>query len=297
MRARSPIPTASGASRAGASTGSSPSPRSSTPPSIRTMSRSNGSRTAHQRRLQLPRPPPAPSAPTRPRSSGKATIPTIEAHHLRRAPRRGLPVRQRAQVARRQEGRPRHHLPADDRRGRLAHAGLRAHRRHPLGGVRRLLGRRAEGRIEDCGVQDPDQRRRGLRGGRKCRPRPTPTRRRRRDRVKNVIVVKRTGGDVPMDAGRDVWLRRGGRRRLRRLPARADERRAPALHPLHLGLDRHAQGRPAHHRRLPGLRRDDTTNTSSTITTATSTGAPPTSAGSPATATSSTARSPTARPR
>ena len=43
----------------------------------------------------------------------------------------------------------------------------------------------------------------------------------------------------------------------RRLPARADERRGPAVHPLHLGLDRQAQGRAAHHRRLSRLRLDD----------------------------------------
>jgi hypothetical protein len=40
----------------------------------------------------------------------------------------------------RQEGRPRRHLHADERRRRGRDAGLRAHRRHPLGGVRRLLG-------------------------------------------------------------------------------------------------------------------------------------------------------------
>ena len=36
-----------------------------------------------------------------------------------------------------------------------------------------------------------------------------------------------------------------------------DGGRGPAVHPLHLGLDRPAQGRGAHHRRLPRLRRDD----------------------------------------
>ena len=42
---------------------------------------------------------------------------------------------------------------------------------------------------------------------------------------------------------------------LGRVRARADERRGPAVHPLHLGLDRQAQGRAAHHGRLSGLRR------------------------------------------
>ena len=35
---------------------------------------------------------------------------------------------------------------------------------------------------------------------------------------------------------------------------RAGRRRAPALHPLHLRLDGHPQGRHPHHRRLPALR-------------------------------------------
>ena len=38
----------------------------------------------------------------------------------------------------RRQGRPRADLHADDRRSHLRHAGLRPHRRHPLGGVRRL---------------------------------------------------------------------------------------------------------------------------------------------------------------
>ena len=57
----------------------------------------------------------------------------------RRALPRGEYLRQCAQVDGRQPRRPRHHLLADDPRGGLRHARLRAHRRHPLGGVRRLL--------------------------------------------------------------------------------------------------------------------------------------------------------------
>jgi hypothetical protein len=72
------------------------------------------------------------------------------------------------------------------------------------------------------------------------------------------------------------------------LPRRG--RGAPALHPLHLGLDGQAQGRAPHHRRLHGGCTSPA-STSSICGTRTSTGAPPTSAGSPATATSSTARS------
>ena len=60
-------------------------------------------------------------------------------HHLSRAPSRGEYLRQCAQVDGGETRRPRHHLPADDPRGGLRHARLRAHRRHPLGRVRRLL--------------------------------------------------------------------------------------------------------------------------------------------------------------
>ena len=38
---------------------------------------------------------------------------------------------------------------------------------------------------------------------------------------------------------------------------RRDERGGPAVHSLHIGLDRKTEGRAAHHRRLSGLRLDD----------------------------------------
>ena len=72
----------------------------------------------------------------------------------------------------------------------------------------------------------------------------------------------------------------------------AVRRRAPAVHPLHVGHHREAQGHPAHHRRLPDPGdATRTTRCSTSSPTPTSTGAPPTSAGSPGTATSSTGRS------
>ena len=55
--------------------------------------------------------------------------------------------------------------------------------------------------------------------------------------------------------GRDLWLDEETARAALDLPGRVDGRRGPALHPLHLGLDREAQGRAAHDRRLPRLRR------------------------------------------
>ena len=41
------------------------------------------------------------------------------------------------------------------------------------------------------------------------------------------------------------------------MPAGGDGRRGPAVHPLHLGLDRKAEGRAAHFRRLSRVRLDD----------------------------------------
>ena len=59
--------------------------------------------------------------------------------HLSGAARRGVPDGEHPAQPQRREGRPRHHLHADDPRGRLRDARLRAHRRDPFGGVRRLL--------------------------------------------------------------------------------------------------------------------------------------------------------------
>ena len=60
---------------------------------------------------------------------------------------------------------------------------------------------------------------------------------------------------LPDARGARRLLRRADGGRRRRVPGRAAGRRAPALHPLHLGLDREAEGDPAHHRRLPDRRR------------------------------------------
>ena len=83
--------------------------------------------------------------------------------HLQGALPRGLQVRQRAEGARHQEGRPRARLHADVDRGGGRDAGLRAHRRHALGGVRRLL------RQEHAGAH---RRRRRGRGHHRRRPVP-----------------------------------------------------------------------------------------------------------------------------
>ena len=121
--------------------------------------------------------------------------------------------------------------------------------------------------------------------------------------VEHVIVVKRTGQEVPMEAGPRLLVPRpdgpargpiaSGQLALR---DRSDGRRRPALHALHLRHHRQAQGHPAHPRRLHGRRRHHAANTSSTSRKKTAAGAPPTPAGSPGTATSSTGRCCWARP-
>ena len=58
--------------------------------------------------------------------------------HLRPHAVRGAAARRHAARFRRRERRPRHHLHADGAGGGVRHARLRPHRRHPLGGVRRL---------------------------------------------------------------------------------------------------------------------------------------------------------------
>ena len=68
--------------------------------------------------------------------------------------------------------------------------------------------------------------------------------------VKNVIVVKVTGGNVAMQSGRDHDYATLCAAVVARLSAAGDERGGPAVHPLHLGQHGKAEGRAAHHRRL-----------------------------------------------
>ena len=75
-----------------------------------------------------------------------------------------------------------------------------------------------------------------------------------------------------------------------RMRAGGDGRRRPSVHPLHVGIDRQAEGRRPHDRRLCGLGGDDLRLDLRLSRRTTSSGAPPTSAGSPATPMSSTGR-------
>ncbi len=69
--------------------------------------------------------------------------------------------------------------------------------------------------------------------------------------IKNVVVYKRSGSPVPMTAGRDLWWDDVVKGQSETCEPDQRQRRASALHPLHLGLDRQAQRHPAFHRRLP----------------------------------------------
>ena len=80
--------------------------------------------------------------------------------HLRRPPRRGAAGRQRAEGPGRGQGRPGVHLHADDPRGDRGDAGLRPHRRRPLGGVRGLQPRQPDRPHQRRRVQGRDHRRR-----------------------------------------------------------------------------------------------------------------------------------------
>ena len=161
MRARSTIRTGSGPNRPSASTGTSRPPRSRTPPSrphnVSIKWFEDGVLNVV---VQLHRPAPGQARrPDRDHLGGRRPN-AVQAHHLPGAARRGLQARQHPAQPQRQEGRPRHHLPADDSGDGLRDARLRAHRRDPFGGVRRLLARVARRAHQGLRLQGRHHRRR-----------------------------------------------------------------------------------------------------------------------------------------
>ena len=116
------------------------------------------------------------------------------------------------------------------------------------------------GRIEDAKSAFVITADEGLRGGRKV---PLKVKRGRRHRARRRRHRRPRPGRAPHGAAREHGagprrlLRRGRQDGVRRVPRGGDERGGSALHPLHVGLDRQAEGRAAHHRRLSRLRRDD----------------------------------------
>ncbi len=183
--------------------------------------------------------------------------PAVEDEHgriadlCRAAPRR-RPAGDPPGAVGRRPGRPRRAVPAQGARGgrgdprrppRRARRTCRSTRPRPaLAGRGHLRRRRGQGggRRRRAGRRPP----RGL-----ARPRPVAPADRRRS-----ATGRRS---APADA---AWDEVHGRRRARRPCPRPRDGRRPGLHPLHLGLDRPAQGRDALARqrlRLPRLVRPD----------------------------------------
>jgi acetyl-CoA synthetase len=108
------------------------------------------------------------------------------------------------------------------------------------------------GRIEDASTDVLITADEGLRGGRKVPLKANADAAAEKAPVKTMVVVKRTGGQVDMKPGRDVWFHEEAG-----MPARAHECGRSAVHPLYLRLHRQAQGRRAHDRRLSRLRLHD----------------------------------------
>ncbi len=172
--------------------------------------------------------------------------------HLLRAARDRAAGRKRAQGAGRWQGRRGRDLHADGPRGCRRDARHGADRGDPQRRLRRLLRRLGEGADGGLRREGPDHRRRD----------PAP-RRAGTDEGQGGRDPRRPAGDGARDRRRPLQDRpadAGGARRLlargrggRRCGVRAgaDGCRGPALHPLHLRLDREAEGDPAHDRRLP----------------------------------------------
>ena len=203
-----------------------------------------------ERLVQLPRSPSREARRTRrvllDRRAGRP------AHdHLRGAPPRRQPVRQCAQGFRGEEGRSRRHLPTDDPRATCRDAGVCPHRCRPLGGVRRVLRRLAQGPHQRCGVQSPDHRRRQL----PARSAHSPERERRRGREGLPLDRERrrraeNGRGHRMDRRARPLVPRADPRGIDRVPRGRDGCRGHALHPVHVGNDGETQGDSPHDRGL-----------------------------------------------
>ena len=142
--------------------------------------------------------------------------------------------------------------------------------------------RRSRGRIADCQstlVITADE---GLRGGKRI-----PLKQyvdgalaiKGTECVKDVLVVRRTGAAVPMCSPRDRWYEDVVSTQPRHVRSGGNERGGPAVHPVYLRIHGQAQGRPAHDRRISGLRRIHASDPFSIFGKTISTGPPRTSAG------------------
>ena len=182
---------------------------------------------------------------------------TVTQIHLCRAAERGADARRHHAGLRRRQGRPRHHLYADGAGSGDRDAGLRADRRGALGRVRRLCRQ---------GTRDPHRRRQAeadLLGELRHRARPhralqAAARRGDRARQRQAVGLRhpaaaaaglRSRRRAATTTGRHCAAPRSIRQEAR-LRAGAGDR--SALHPLHLGHDRHPEGRRARQWRPSG---------------------------------------------
>ena len=214
---------------------------------------------------------------------------------LPRAARRGAAHGRDAAGAGRAAGRPRADLHADDPGGGVRDAGLRAHRRDPLGGVRRLRqrqpGHAASTTPSPKVIVSADA---GCRGGKVVPYKPLLDEAIRLSAHKPAPVLLVDRGLAPME--------RDGRPRPRlrdaarsstatpQVPCAWLDATASELHALHQRHHRQAQGRAARHRRLRGGAGRQHEAHLPAASPARPTSPPATSAGWSATATSSTAR-------
>ena len=118
------------------------------------------------------------------------------------------------------------------------------------------------GRIDDCDSTFIITADEGIRGGRTIPLKANTDKAieiaaKAGTKVKNVLVVRRTGGKVDWNEKPRSLVSQGNGRGQTGLQAGEDEGGRPAVHSLYVRLDRQAQGRAAHHRRLSGLGIDD----------------------------------------
>jgi acetyl-CoA synthetase len=114
------------------------------------------------------------------------------------------------------------------------------------------------GRIEDCGSKMVITADEGVRGGRKIPLKAnTDAAIAKAGGVDHVIVVRHTGAAIDMDPVRDVYYHKAAEVVTSECPCEHMHAEDPLFILYTVGLDRQAEGRAAHDRRLSGLRRDD----------------------------------------
>ena len=208
-------------------------------------------------------------------------------------------LRRRAARPRRRQGRPRRHLHADDPgggRSRCSPArGIGAVHSVVFGG---FAARELAARIDDAQPKVVVSASCGIEGSRVVEYKPLldAALDRATHQAGHVVIVQRPQAPAELVERPRRRLGRGHGRRAEPAELRAGGGDRPAVHPLHVGHDRPAEGDRARQRRARGRPALVDARTSTASGRATCSGPPPTSGGSSATPTSSTRRcSPAAR--